>query len=188
MCNFGTLGSSVVKNSFLFGASLSGCLCLLVGFSTPWTFSRTGASTSCCLWYLIYIPRQLNSYLSCFFWGEGWEDLQFQVWASMQIFVKEVFCCCSFIFIVVFALRKPIQDWINVLNQIQKLKGPFFLLPLYTIINYFRVDNEVQIMETAKFLQSGLEWCLYIKTLMMYLDFIFLPTLRWHETPIKLHR
>lgn len=29
-------------------------------FSTPWTFSRTGASTTCCLWCLIYILRQLH--------------------------------------------------------------------------------------------------------------------------------
>lgn len=49
MRSHGILGSSAVNGSFLFGASLSRCSCLLVGFSTPWSFSRIDASTSCCL-------------------------------------------------------------------------------------------------------------------------------------------
>lgn len=36
LCNCGTWGSSAVMGSFLFGAALSGCSCLLVGFSIPW--------------------------------------------------------------------------------------------------------------------------------------------------------
>ena len=66
ICDQGTLGSSAVKGSFLFGASWNGRSCLLAGCSAPWTFSGTG--TFCCLWCL-YIYSKATKQVRCSFRG-----------------------------------------------------------------------------------------------------------------------